>query len=292
MSLNIAIKDCKKVFNFLFSNSFNHKKMIDPCDLALLSLLKSIIGNLSSIECLIKDEASNHSIYILLRSFLEQTIYFDYLFQNKNNSNWSNKRKRQNIILRGNSLFFYQRINLFKKINHIKQCDIDFNIDTLIKKSEIDDKHQSLDDIIKYYKQRYEKLFLKNKKYVELSGKEKRKRKKYWYNVDGDDYNSLKDLAGNISYKEVYLLYNLYSDYVHGHTEAYSIWIEHYNDDIYINSANLLDDEGILNTLTSCIYIILDNLIWFYNIKDSDIKEILMRKRINIKLKKKVLNLL
>lgn len=283
-----VIVDCNNIFNLLFNSLFNGKSKIDGSDLAILGLFKSFIKNIEAINILIQNDHGNEAD-TLIRSALEQCIYFDYLFQKRDRKKLQNRPKREcinSIELRGNSLFFWQRFDMYKKVkNVVDDKNIKLDMDFLNKILEKEENFKSIEEATEYFKRKYNELFDKNRKFRELGGKQKRKIRRNWYNVDGGEYKNLEKLAQDVSCEETYHLYRLCSISIHGHGHNSSIWISKQNNDLYINNVSH-STRGNYDFLSSLSYNVMERLIWYYNLKNNTITELKNRVNFNLKLKR------
>ncbi|OYS88256.1 hypothetical protein CBG18_09505, partial [Limosilactobacillus reuteri] len=91
MSLNVAVCDCKKLIDKLFENkSVFSKRELTPSDVAIISLFYSAISEAEAIKVLVDNNLTNVTDS-LLRTFIEQAVYFKYIFT-------ANSEKRANCL--------------------------------------------------------------------------------------------------------------------------------------------------------------------------------------------------
>ena len=98
MSLEVTINDNEKLIDKLFeNNSVFSEQELTPSDVAIISLYYSAISNAKAIRILVNNGLTNVTD-TLLRTFLEQSVYLTYIFQD-------------NTEARAELLFFYEKMN-------------------------------------------------------------------------------------------------------------------------------------------------------------------------------------
>ncbi|MCT2871288.1 DUF5677 domain-containing protein [Limosilactobacillus fermentum] len=103
MSLEVTINDNEKLIDKLFeNNSVFSKQELTPSDVAIISLYYSALSNAKAIKLLTDNDLTNVTD-TLLRTFLEQSVYLTYIFQN-------------NTKARAELLFFYEKMGQVQNV--------------------------------------------------------------------------------------------------------------------------------------------------------------------------------
>lgn len=128
MTLEVTINDSEKLIDKLFEdNSAFSKRKLSPSDIAIISLFYTAISNAKAMKLLIDNNLTNVTD-TLLRTFLEQSVYLEYIFQ-------ENSEKRTEL------LYFYEKMN-----SHVKALNI---VNKLSDKKLADNIKQTIDKQIK-----------------------------------------------------------------------------------------------------------------------------------------------
>lgn len=202
MSLEVTINDNEKLIDKLFeNNSVFSKQELTPSDVAIISLYYSALSNAKAIKLLTDNDLTNVTD-TLLRTFLEQSVYLTYIFQN-------------NTKARAELLFFYEKMNSHTKaLNMVKRLtnkklaqNMQREIDNQIKNDP--SETSSLEESTNQFEKRYDELFPRN---IHKRNQVKR----HWYNAEPDYKNtSFNQLCKNLGIKDLYLgMYAPYSDKV------------------------------------------------------------------------------
>ena len=190
----------------------------------------------------------------LLRTFLEQSVYLEYIFQ-------ENSEKRAEL------LYFYEKMNSHVKalniVNKLSDKKLADNIKQTIDKQIKNDpsERKSLNESTKYFKHRYNCLFPKN-----TSSKIRR----HWYNAEPPfKNNSFNQLCKSLKVKDLYLgMYAPYSDNTHGVNGVSNFIIRDSKGDKH--SFNLLietyDKSYVITLLESELNVMFMRLASYYKI--------------------------
>ncbi|MDE6948875.1 DUF5677 domain-containing protein [Limosilactobacillus reuteri] len=243
MSLEVTINDNEKLIDKLFeNNSVFSKQKLTPSDVAIISLYYSALSNAKAITLLAKNGLTNVTD-TLLRTFLEQSVYLTYIFQD-------------NTEARAELLFFYEKMNSHTKaLNIVKKLadkelakNMQQRIDNQIKNDP--SETSSLEESTEYFKKRYDRLFPR-------SIPNRNKIKQHWYNAEPDYKNtSFNQLCKNLGIKDLYLgMYAPYSDNTHGVNGITNFKVNHQDNEfnmiieMYDKSSELTMLESELNLM-------------------------------------------
>ena len=118
MSLDYTIKDCQKLLDFLLNEFFDEHRPMKIEDFSIIGLFQSMVKNAKAITVLNENKLGDSEVP-LSRTVLEQSIYFDYIFEFKKILLISTL---SSLILR---ILVVLRINIFEKI-YMHLCSISF----------------------------------------------------------------------------------------------------------------------------------------------------------------------
>ncbi len=255
MSLEETIKDNEKLIDKLFeNNSVFSKQKLTPSDVAIISLYYSALSNAKAIRILVNNGLTNVTD-TLLRTFLEQSVYLTYIFQD-------------NTENRAELLFFYEKMNSHTKaLNIVKKLtdkklaqNMKQYIDNQIKNDP--SETSNLEESTEYFKQRYDQLFPRNIP-------NKNKIKQHWYNAEPDYKNtSFNQLCKSLGIKDLYLgMYSPYSDNTHGVNGITNFKFKHHSDEFNM-IIEMYDKSNELTMLESELNLMFIRMASYYKIDD------------------------
>lgn len=253
MSLEVTINDNEKLIDKLFeNNSVFSKQKLTPSDVAIISLYYSAISNAKAIRILVNNDLTNVTD-TLLRTFLEQSVYLRYIFQN-------------NTKARAELLFFYEKMNSHTKALNVARKLTDKKLAQNMKR-QIDNQIKSdpsessnLEESTQYFKKRYDKLFPRNIP-------DRKKIKQHWYNAEPDYKNtSFNQLCKNLGIKDLYLgMYSPYSDNTHGVNGIANFKVKHHDDEFNM-TIEMYDKSSELTMLESELNLMFIRMASYYKI--------------------------
>lgn len=99
MSLDYTIKDCQKLLDFLLNEFFDEHRPMKIEDFSIIGLFQSMVKNAKAITVLNENKLSDSEVP-LSRTVLEQSIYFDYIFE---------LPSKKHVIKRAKALYLYHK---------------------------------------------------------------------------------------------------------------------------------------------------------------------------------------
>lgn len=265
------ISDCETLTEYIW-NSITNTRKFEIVDNAVISLWDSIVEKAKAVQILC-DNNQYSEVQIIIRSFIEQFVYIKFILK----ENTSNRAK----------VFLYHQ-RYFDTLNVKKAIDAEVaDLSSQNFKNKIDKKIQespahrkNLESELDYFKEKYLSYLPKN---VKKNNIEK------WYSFENlNKYNSLRDLMKDLGDEDMYWLYKMNSNNVHGTNTPGNIHLENVNFEEKMSDIDLSYSisESDIYLMESILKTTFMDLAKYYKLnQNKKIKNIITKMQINIVLR-------
>lgn len=267
------IGDCEILTEYCW-NSIIRTRKFNVVDNAIISLWDSIVEKAKAVQILC-DNKQYSEVQIIIRSFIEQFVYIQFIL-------------KENTSKRAKAFLYHQRytdtLNVKKAIDAgLPDLSSENFKDKIDKKVQASPAHRKdLESELDYFKEKYFSYLPKN---VKKNNIEK------WYSFEKlNKYNNLRDLMKDLGDEDIYWLYKMNSNNVHGTNTPRNIHLENVNVEEGMADVNLSYSisETDIYFMESILKTIFMDLAKYYNLmRNRKIKGIITKMQINIMLRNK-----
>lgn len=274
-------KDANSFIAIILDNKFTKTNQMGISDISIITLLSSMIDKVETISVLQEAKVTSE-VKSILRSLIEQYIYFEYIFE-------------KHSLDRSRSYFIHQRYEMFKNVKKmLDSCEKDESlrikkrIDSIIRNDSSD--CINADEAFTKYRNQFNDLFTRAKKKnggtLNPKGSHQKNKKK-WFNIDLDFTNTVYDLAKKTHQLTLYqCLYNSGSMTVHGVNATANFNVEKLDDSKELTEISLISGYDEKESLRLAIALTMRTILkvaHYYNIKKNSLPNHMTTKyKINI----------
>lgn len=271
LTLTSTINDCQRLLDYMW-NSITKDQPLNDTNSSIIGLWDSIINKAETVQILC-DNKHYGDIRIIIRSFIEQYAYLKFILQR-------NTSRRAKVFL------YHQRYT--DDLNAQKLIDSDVmgsaatefktNVDNAVKATPA--HRENLESELAYFKDKYLSF---------LPDGVKKQNVDKWYSFEKlNKYNSLKDLMNDLGNGDLYWLYKVNSNIVHGADAPGNIHLSNVDPvkgttDVALSYSLYESDIHLIESMLGDSFF--DLATYYRLLKQSDIKAIAAKMRINAALR-------